>query len=124
MLNYFCEGLAFANLLVASVNLPPIMGKHLKQQVLAMTTHSREISPSTRTEESLKVSFEVINEDDLAVLAQVELQTVRHWRTRRTGPKYFNAGNACLYFKKDVIDWFLTARDRNAMIEFDRKAMV
>ena len=124
MLNYFYEGLAFANLLVASANLPPIMGKHLKQQVLAMTTPSQKTSPSTQTEESLKVFFEVINEDDLAVLAQVELQTVRHWRTRRTGPKYFSAGNACLYFKKDVIEWFLTARDNNEMAEFNRKAML
>ena len=89
-----------------------------------MTTPSRKTSPSTQTEQSLKVFFEVINEDDLAVLAQVELQTVRHWRTRRTGPKYFNAGNACLYFKKDVIEWFLTARDNNEMAEFNQKAML
>ncbi|MEA3301712.1 MAG: hypothetical protein U9Q75_00420, partial [Pseudomonadota bacterium] len=71
-----------------------------------------------------KLFFEVINEDDLAVLAQVELQTVRHWRTRRTGPKYFNAGNACLYFKKDVIEWFLTARDGNEMTGLDREEML
>ena len=89
-----------------------------------MTTLSPETPPSTRTENELKVSFEVINEDDLAVLAQVELQTVRHWRTRRTGPKHFNAGNACLYFKNDVIDWFLTVRDRNEMIEFDPEVKV
>ena len=100
------------------------MGKHLKQQVLAMTTPSRETSPSTQSEESLKLFFEVINEDDLAVLAQVELQTVRHWRIRRTGPRYFNAGNACLYFKKDVIDWFLTARNGNEMTELDREEML
>lgn len=89
-----------------------------------MTTPSQETSSSTHTEEELKVSFEVINEDDLAVLAQVELQTVRYWRTRRTGPRYFNAGNACLYFKKDVIDWFLTSRDKNEITESDTKAMV
>lgn len=116
--------IAFPIPLVVSATFSPTIGKHLKQQVLAMTVPSRKTSSSTRTEEELKVSFDVINEDDLAVLAQVELQTVRHWRTRRSGPKYFNAGNACLYFKKDVIDWFLTARDRNEMIEFDPEVKV
>ena len=37
---------------------------------------------------------------------------------------YFRAGKAQLYFKKDVIEWFMTARDRNEMIEFDLKVML
>ena len=89
-----------------------------------MTTLSRETSPSTRTEKELKDSFEVIDELELAVLVDVELETVRQWRSRRIGPKYFQVGNARLYFKKDVIDWFMTDRDRNEMIEFDRKVML
>jgi hypothetical protein len=100
------------------------MGKHLKQQVLVMTTLSQKTSLSMRTEKELKDSFEVIDELELAVLVDVELETVRQWRSRRIGPKYFNAGNARLYFKKDVIDWFTTDRDRNEMNTFDRKVMV
>ena len=89
-----------------------------------MTTPSQKPPPSTRTEIELKDSFEVIDELELALLAGVELQTVRQWRSRRIGPKYFRVGKAQLYFKKDVIEWFLTARDRNEMIEFDLKVML
>lgn len=88
------------------------------------TAKSQNNSPSTRTEIELKDSFEVIDELELTLLAGVELQTVRQWRSRRIGPKYFRAGKAQLYFKKDVIEWFLTARDRNEMIEFDLKVML
>jgi hypothetical protein len=89
-----------------------------------MTTPSQKTPPSTRTEIGLKDFFEVIDEYEFALLAGVELQTVRQWRSRRIGPKYFRVGKAQLYFKKDVIDWFLTARDRNEMIEFDLKVML
>ena len=89
-----------------------------------MTTPSQKTPPSTRTEIELKDSFEVIDELELALLAGVELQTVRQWRSRRIGPKYFRAGKAQLYFMKDVIEWFMTARDRNEMIEFDLKVML
>lgn len=115
--------IAFPKPLVVRTILFLTIGKHLKLQVLTMTISSQSNSTSTRTEKELKASFEVIDEVELAKLAQVDVQTVRQWRTRRIGPKYFRAGNARLYFKKDVIAWFLSDRDRNESLDSNSKAI-
>jgi hypothetical protein len=109
--------IAFPKPRVVCSTLLPTIGKHLRLQMLTMTTSSRSNSTSTRTEKELKASFEVIDEVELAKLAQVDVQTVRQWRTRHVGPKYFHAGNARLYFKQDVIDWFLSDRERHGSLE-------
>lgn len=70
----------------------------------------------------LKEIFDVIDEYELAELAQVDVKTVRQWRTRRIGPMYISVGKSRLYFKKDVADWFRVIRKETA--EFDMKVAV
>jgi hypothetical protein len=77
---------------------------------------------SAKTQNELKDTFGVIDEHELADLAQVDVQTVRQWRSRRIGPRYIQVGKARLYFKKDVITWFQSIRKETT--EFDGKVMV
>lgn len=82
--------------------------------------HTQTVQPTHQAAPSaanLKSLFDVIDEHELAELAQVDVKTVRQWRTRRIGPMYISAGKARLYFKQDVLAWMRSIRKETSTFD-------
>lgn len=47
-------------------------------------------------------------EDDVCLLTDATLSTLKSWRKRGEGPAYFMAGNRVLYPRAAVADWMQT----------------
>ena len=47
----------------------------------------------------------ILSEDQVAARYQVAAPTVRGWRRKRTGPRYFYAGRRVRYRLADLLAW-------------------
>lgn len=71
-----------------------------------------------KTSDDFKNDFDVIDEHELVALADVDVKTVRQWRTRRIGPMYISAGKAArLYFKQDILAWMRSIRKETSTFD-------
>ena len=72
-------------------------------------------TPQTRLQE-LAERLDCMIEEDLALLGDVDVQTVRTWRHRGQGPKYYKVGARAIYPTTGVAEWML-ARARPVKAE-------
>jgi len=52
----------------------------------------------------------LLSEEQLAAILNLEVVTVRTWRSRRTGPPFLKAGSPPLYALDDVMSWLRSKR--------------
>jgi hypothetical protein len=69
-----------------------------------------EIAP----DDSAVLSAQPLSEDEVAERYQVPAPTVKTWRRRRTGPRYFYAGRYVRYRLADLIAWEKSETERVA----------
>lgn len=49
--------------------------------------------------------FALLTEEELAIMLEVKLDTVRSWRSEKIGPKWTKLGKSVYYRALDVSDW-------------------
>jgi Helix-turn-helix domain len=60
---------------------------------------------------ALRDRLGLLTEDDIAVIAGVEVKTVRQWRSERTGPPFTKIGRRPLY-RVDALQRWLAAGEQ------------
>lgn len=70
-------------------------------------------APAESRVASLASRVDCFTEEDLCLLTDASLTTLKSWRKRGDGPAYYMAGNRALYPRKAVTEWMETRlRDR------------
>jgi hypothetical protein len=69
----------------------------------------RDSAHALDAEATLLWQLGLLTEEHLAVLADVEVKTVRDWRVKRTGPPFTHLGRRPLYRVEAFLKWL---RDR------------
>jgi hypothetical protein len=65
-----------------------------------------EPNPQGRVQE-LAERLDCVIEEDLALLADVDVATVRAWRHRGKGPKFYKLGSRALYPTTGLAEWLV-----------------
>jgi hypothetical protein len=54
---------------------------------------------------SLRRDFGLLTEDELAVMLDLKLETIRAWRSEKIGPAWVKLGKGVYYRFKDITEW-------------------
>lgn len=64
-----------------------------------------DVMDETSADKSLRVRLGLLNEEELATALEVKAETLRVWRTNKTGPDFVKLGKAVFYRLTDVETW-------------------